>query len=329
MLLQLKGNIPITDELLDELAHASWFTSLDLRAGFHQIRMKPGEEYKTAFQTHMGMFEFRVMPFGLTGALGTFQAAMNSSLAPFLRKFVLVFFDDILIYSSTLTKHLQHLRMVFEVLLKDEWKIKLSKCSFAQTQISYLGHTISAQGVGTDPKKVQAITEWPTPANAKELRSFLGLAGYYKKFVKHFGIISKPLTELLKKNTIFIWTSEHAKSFAALQHALSHSPILVLPDFSKPFCIETDASDLGVGAVLMQDHHPIAYISKALGPKSQGLSTYEKEYLAILLAVQQWRAYLQHGEFLIYTDQKSLIQLSEQRLHTHWQHKVFSKLLGL
>ena len=237
MLLQLKGNIPITDELLDELAHASWFTSLDLRAGFHQIRMKPGEEYKTAFQTHMGMFEFRVMPFGLTGALGTFQAAMNSSLAPFLRKFVLVFFDDILIYSSTLTEHLQHLRMVFEVLLKDEWKIKLSKCSFAQTQISYLGHTISAQGVGTDPKKVQAITDWPTPTNVKELRSFLGLAGYYRKFVKRFGIISKPLTDLLKKNVVFIWNPDHAKSFAALQKALSPPQSCHYQIFLNPFAL--------------------------------------------------------------------------------------------
>jgi len=183
--------------------------------------------------------------------------------------------------------------------------------------------------MATDPNKISAISQWPTPTNVKELRSFLGLAGYYRKFVRHFGVISKPLTELLKKNVVFVWTSTHDKSFAALKSALCNSPVLALPDFSKQFSIETDASGYGVGAVLMQEGHPLAFISKALGPRSEGLSTYEKEYLAILLAVQQWRAYLQHGEFLILTDQKSLTQLSDQRIHTHWQQKVFTKLLGL
>lgn len=174
---------------------------------------------------------------------------------------------------------------------------------------------ISERGVATDPSKISAISQWPTPTNVKELRSFLGLAGYYRKFVRHFGVISKPLTELLKKNVVFVWTFTHDKSFAALKSALCNSPVLALPDFSKQFSIETDASGYGVGAVLMQEGHPLAFISKALGPRSQGLSTYEKEYLAILLAVQQWRAYLQHGEFLILTDQKSLTQLSDQRIH--------------
>lgn len=169
----------------------------------------------------------------------------------------------------------------------------------------------------------------PVPANAKELRSFLGLAGYYRKFVRNFGVICKPLTELLKKHSIFLWTSVHDKSFQALKTALCQAPVLALPDFGIPFSIETDASGYGIGAVLMQRGHPLAFISKALGPKSQGLSTYEKEYLAILMAVQQWRSYLQLGEFIIYTDQKSLCQLTEQRLHTHWQQKVFTKLLGL
>jgi len=204
----------------------------------------------------------------------------------------------------------------------------LSKCAFAQSQISYLGHVISEKGVATDPSKVSAVVQWPIPQNVKELRSFLGLAGYYRKFVKHYAMITKPLTEL-KKHAMFVWTSAHDKSFAAIKSALSTSPVLALPDFSKPFFLETDASGYGIGAVLMQNGHPLAFISKDLGPKSQGLSTYEKEYLAILLAVQQWRSYLQHGEFVIYTDQKSLTQLSEQRIHTHWQQKVFTKLLGL
>ncbi|WVZ81560.1 hypothetical protein U9M48_028917 [Paspalum notatum var. saurae] len=302
-----KYPVPVIDELLDELS---------------------GEEYKTAFQTHCGQFEFRVMAFGLTGAPGTFRLAMNTTLAPCLRHFALVFFDDILIYSPTFEDHLSHLRQVFELLDRDQWKVKMSKCSFALRQIGYLGHVISAQGVSTDPDKVSAIASWSSPTSAKELRSFLGLAGYYRKFVPHFGILSKPLHALLKKHAIFVWTSEQEHSFRALKYALCHTPVLALPNFDLPFAIETDACATGIGAVLLQQGHPLAYFSKALGPKSQGLSTYEKEYLAILMAVQQWRSYLQLREFIIFTDQRSLVQLTDQRLHTHWQQKVFSKLLG-
>lgn len=247
--IKCKYPVPIIDEFLDELSKASWFTCLDLRAGFHQIRLKPGKEYKTTFQTHFGQFEWRVMAFGLTGAHGTFQDAMNSTLAPYLRLFALVFFDDILIYNSSFEDHITHIRLVLELLAKDHWKVKLSKCTFAQRQIQYLGHIISEQGVGTDPSKISAIAQWPTLSNAKELRSFLGLAGYYRKFVKHFGIISKPLTKLLKKNVIFVWTTIHEKAFSTLKSSLCKSPVLALPDFSKPFAIETDACGVGVGAV--------------------------------------------------------------------------------
>jgi hypothetical protein len=193
----------------------------------------------------------------------------------------------------------------------------------------YLGHVISAAGVATDPSKVEAIRNWPSPSNVKELRSFLGLAGYYRRFVKHFAIIAKPLSDLLRKGVMYVWTSVHESAFATLQHCLSTAPVLSLPDFAKVFCIETDACHTGVGAVLLQEGHPLAFISKPLGPKTQGLSAYEKEYLAILVAVEQWRSYLLHGEFIIYTDQKSLIHLNEQRLNTPWQQKVFTKLLGL
>ena len=182
--------------------------------------------------------------------------------------------------------------------------------------MAYLGHIISGQGVATDPAKISAIVDWPVPPSIKELRSFLGLAGYYRKFVKHFAVIAKPLTSLLKKQVLFVWTQEHDAAFQQLKQALVSAPVLAMPDFSKTFCIETDASNSGVGAVLMQQGHPLAFISKALGPKIRGLSTYEKEYLAILIAVDQWRTYLQQAEFVIYTDQKSLVFLNEQRLNT-------------
>jgi hypothetical protein len=327
--LKSKYPVPIFDQLMDELAGASWFTNLDLRAGFHQIRLKPGEEFKTTFQTHTGHYEFRVMAFGLTGAPGSFQGAMNDTLAPGLRKFVIVFFGDILIYSKTYEDHLTHIRLVFEWLAKDQWFVKLSKCKFAQRSVCYLGHIISQEGIATDPSKVHAVVNWPVLSSAKELRSFLGLAGYYRKFVRNFGIIAKPLTDLLKKHSLFVWTTDHDASFSLLKEALSSAPILALPDFTKPFHIETDACGKGVGAVFTQEGHPLAFISKALCPRNQGLSTYEKEYLAILVAVDQWRHYLLQGKFYIHTDQRSLIHLNEQRLHTPWQQKVFTKLLGL
>lgn len=321
--------VPIIDEFLDELHGAAWFSTLDLRAGFHQIRMAPQDQHKTAFQTHHGQFEFRVMSFGLTGAPATFQGAMNKTLSSLLRKCVLVFFDDILVYSPTWEAHLHHLELVMQLLSNDQWQVKLTKCSFGRQEIAYLGHIISKTGVSTDPSKVSTVSTWPVPTNCKELRGVLGLAGYYRKFVRNFGVIARPLTSLLKKNTVFVWTAVHDEAFQALKHSLSTAPVLALPNFQKPFSIETDASGVGIGAVLQQEGHPLAFVSKALGVANMGLSTYEKEYLAILLAVDHWRAYLQHAEFLILTDHRSLSHLNAQRLHTPWQQKVFTKLLGL
>lgn len=321
--------MPIIDEILDELFGATVFSKLDHRSGYHQIRIKQGDEYKTAFQTHSGHYEYKVMSFGLTGAPATFQEFMNFVLQPLLRKCVVVFLDDVLVYSRSIEEHIQHLRQVFQLLKTHELHLKLSKCSFAKNKLEFLGHVISGQGVATDPSKIQIVKNWPTPENVKDVRSFLGMAGYYRKFVKGFGIISKALTNLLKKGQPFVWTYETQEAFEALKEALVSAPVLALPNFSKPFVIDTDASDKGIGDVLQHDGHPIAFISRALGPKNQCLSVYEKECLAILFAVDQWRAYIQHAEFLIRTDQKSLIHLEDQRLITPWQHKALTKLLGL
>jgi transposase InsO family protein len=324
-----KYPVPVIDELLDELAGSCWFSKLDLRAGYHQIRMAPGEEFKTAFSTHQGQYEFTVMAFGLTGAPATFLSAMNDTLKEFLRKFVLVFFDDILIYSTSYEKHLMHIDQVLNKLRENHWQVKMSKCVFAQTSIAYLGHVISSEGVSTDPAKVETVRDWPSPTSVKELRSFLGLSGYYRKFVKNYGVIAKPLTNLLRKGVVYAWTTDTECAFQTLKQALITAPVLSLPDFSKTFTVETDASDTGIGAVLTQDGHPLAFVSKALGPRTRGLSTYEKEHLAILMAVDHWRPYLQSGEFRIVTDQRSLSHLQNQHLHTTWQHKALTKMLGL
>lgn len=233
-----KYPVPVIEELLDELSGSYWFTKLDLRSGYHQIRMAAGEEYKTAFQTHSGHYEYKVMSFGLTGAPATFLGAMNDTLQPVLRKFVLVFFDDILIYSPDLETHLDHVKQVLQLLKQHKWKIKLSKCSFAQQQLSYLGHIIGVNGVATDPKKVEDVLNWEIPVNVKKLRGFLGLAGYYRKFVRDFGLISKPLTQLLKKGYPLCGQKRLTQHFNLLNKLLLLHPFWLCQIFKKPLWLK-------------------------------------------------------------------------------------------
>jgi len=222
----------------------------------------------------------------------------------------LVSLDDILIYSPTLELHEKHVQQVFDTLRANQLFLKLSKCSFAQHSLEYLGHIVSVDGVATDPSKTTAMLKWPKPTTVTELRGFLGLTGYYRKFVRNYGIIAKPLTQLLKKKN-FGWNDQADKAFITLKSAMMCTPVLALPNFTEPFTIETDACGDGIGAVLMQKGQPIAFLSKALGDKHQHLSIYEKEFLALIMAVERWRPYLQHQEFIIKTDHKSLAYLNE------------------
>lgn len=275
-------SLPTIDELLDELGNARVFSKLDLTSGFHQIRVAPQDIPKTAFRTHDGHYEYRVMPFGLCNAPSTFQATMNDIFRALLRKIVIVFFDDILVFSPTTEAHLDHLSQVFSILDEHRFHVKPSKCSFCKSQIAYLGHIVSAGTVAPDPSKIQGVLEWPTPKTIKSLRGFSGLSGFYRRFVRDYASLAHPLTSLLKKNA-FEWTSTAQQAFNALKTALATAPVLSLPDFSIPFVVQTDASGQAMGAVLLQGDHPIAYFSKLFCPRLSKASTYIRELHAITI----------------------------------------------
>jgi hypothetical protein len=289
--------------------------------------MLPEDIPKTAFRTHEGHYEFLVMPFGLTNAPSTFQALMNDVFRPFLRQFVLVFFDDILVYSRTIEDHLQHLHSVLEVLVQHNLFAKRSKCTFGVSEIEYLGHLISRKGVRVDPSKLEAMVTWPIPQSIQALRGFLGLTGYYRKFIRHYGSLAAPLTALLKKNA-FDWSPVATSSFEKLKAAMLTPPVLRLPDFTMPFVVECDVCGTGLGAVLMQDGHPLAFLSKALKGQALHLSTYEKELLSLVTAVQHWRPYLLGRTFTVRTDHQALCHLLDQRVGTVSQQRWVSKLFG-
>ncbi|WVZ94909.1 hypothetical protein U9M48_040738 [Paspalum notatum var. saurae] len=287
----------------------------------HTITLLPGS-------TPVNSKPYRYSPLHKDEIERQVKCLMNEIMEPFLRKFVLVFMDDILVYSSSLQQHVQHLRAVMLKLREHQFFLKPSKCSFAQPQIEYLGHIISQQGVAIDPSKTAAMQQWPVPTSATELRGFLGLTGYYRRFIKGYGLIARPLHNLLKKNA-FQWSVQAQEAFVALKQAMQEAPVLALPDFQEVFVVESDACALGIGAVLMQHNRSLAFLSKALGAKQQHLSIYEKEFLALIMAVEKWRPYLQRNEFIIRTDHRSLAYLTEQNLHSEMQRKAMARLMGV
>ncbi|KAM0975566.1 hypothetical protein ACFX13_018871 [Malus domestica] len=246
-----KYPLPRIDELFDQLVGAQYFSKIDLRSGYHQLRVREEDIPKTAFRTRYGLYEFVVMPFGLTNAPAAFMDLMNRLFRPYLDKFVIVFIDDILVYSKTREEHKTHLQIVLQTLLDNQLYAKKSKCAFWLSEVRFLGHVISGEGVSVDPSKIEAVLNWERPKNVFEIRSFLGLAGYYRRFVKDFFKIVTPLTSLTKKGVKFAWSEDCEYAFKELKTKLTTAPILVLPNGEDPYEIFTDASGQGLGAVLM------------------------------------------------------------------------------
>jgi hypothetical protein len=318
--------IPRLDDMLDELHGSCIFTKIDLKSGYHQIRMKEGDEWKTAFKTKYGLYEWLVMPFGLTNAPSTFMRLMNHALRAFLGRFVVVYFDDILVYSKSLDEHIDHLHCVLTVLRKEKLYANLKKCSFCLDKVVFLGFVVGAKGIAVDEEKVKAIKEWPTPKSITEVRSFHGLASFYRRFVKDFSTLAAPLTEIVKKSVGFKWGSEQDRAFIEIKERLCGAPLLALPDFSKTFEIECDASGIGIGAVLMQEKRPIAYFSEKLNGAALNYPTYDKELYALVRALETWQHYLWPKEFVIHTDHESLKHLKGQgklnRRHAQWMEFI-------
>nr|AAV31278.1 putative polyprotein [Oryza sativa Japonica Group] len=301
-----KYPLPRIDDLFDQLKGATVFSKIDLRSGYHQLRIKEEDIPKTAFTTRYGLFECTVMSFGLTNAPAFFMNLMNKVCMEYLDKFVVVFIDDILIYSRTKEEHKEHLRLALEKLREHQLYAKFSKCEFWLSEVKFLGHVISAGGVAVDPSNVESVTNWKQPKTVSEIRSFLGLAGYYRRFIENFSKIAKPMTRLLQKDVKYKWSEECEQSFQELKNRLISAPILILPDPKKGFQVYCDASKLGLGCVLMQDGKVVAYASRQLRPHEKNYPTHDLQLAAVVHALKIWRHYLFGTRTEVYTDHKSL-----------------------
>lgn len=305
-----KYPIPNINEILDKLGKCNYFSTLDLASGFHQIEMDPKSIAKTAFSVDAGHYEYLRMPFGLKNAPSTFQRVMDNILKDLVGKCCLVYLDDIIIYSTSLQEHLESLEKVLTKLKESNLKIQIDKSDFLRKEIAFLGHIVSTDGVKPNPDKIQAIQKFPIPKTQKDIKSFLGLLGYYRKFIKDFAKLVKPLTVCLKKDNKIELTEEYIKTFETCKDILTNDPILQYPDFSKPFNLTTDASNFAIGAVLSQgpigSDRPICYASRTLSSSETNYSTIEKELLAIVWATKYFRPYLFGRKFKIITDHKPL-----------------------
>jgi len=305
--------LPNITDILDQLGNAKYFSVLDLASGFHQIPMDPKDAPKTAFSTPYGHYQFKRMPFGLKNAPATFQRLMDNVLSGLQGNELFVYMDDIVIYARSLKEHEVKFNRLMARLREANLKLQPDKCEFLRKEVAYLGHIISEEGVKPDPHKIKAVINFPAPRNPKNIKQFLGLVGYYRRFIPQFSKIAKPLTDLLKKNRPFKWELSQTNAFNILRESLCSEPILQYPDFTQPFILTTDASGYAIGGVLSQGKIgkdlPISYVSRILNKAEQNYSTIEKECLAIVYCTNHFRPYLYGRKFTIVTDHKPLVWL--------------------
>ncbi|GJV81639.1 putative reverse transcriptase domain-containing protein [Tanacetum coccineum] len=305
--------LPRIDDLFDQLQGSSIYSKIDLRSGYHQLRVREEDIPKTAFRTRYGHYEFQVMSFGLTNAPAVFMDLMNRVCKPYLDKFVIVFIDDILIYSKSKKEHEEHLRQILKLLKKEELYAKFSKCEFWISRVQFLGHVIDCRGIHVDPAKIESIKDWASPKTPTEIRQFLGLAGYYRRFIEGFSKIAKTMTKLTQKGVKFDWGDKQEAAFQLLKQKLCSAPILALPEGSEDFIAYCDASKKGLGAVLMQREKVISYASRQLKIHEKNYTTHDLELGAVVFALKIWRHYLYGTKCTVFTDHKSLQHILDQK----------------
>ncbi|GKB36427.1 putative reverse transcriptase domain-containing protein [Tanacetum coccineum] len=313
--LTIKNHYPLPriDDLLDQLQGACCFSKIDLRSGYHQLRVQEEDIPKTTFRTQYGNFEFTVMPFGLTNAPTIFIDLMNCVCKSYLDKFVIVFIDDILIYSKSEEEHEVHLKTILDLLKKDKLYAKFSKCEFWLKEVQFLGHVVNRDGIHVDPSKVESVKNWKNPESPTEIGSILGLAAYYRRFIKNFSKIAKPLTILTQKNKAYVWGEEQEEAFCILKEKLCNVPLLALPDGPNDFVVYCDASNQRFECVLMQRGKVIAYASRQLKIHEKNYNIHDLELGVVVFALKIWRHYLYGTKSVIYTDHKSLQYIFDQK----------------
>ncbi|GJS63069.1 putative nucleotidyltransferase, ribonuclease H [Tanacetum coccineum] len=305
--------LPRIDDLFDQLQGSSVYSKIYLRSGYHQLRVQDADIPKTAFKTRYGHYEFQVMPFGLTNAPVVFMDLMNRVCKPYLDKFVIVFIDDILIYSKSKQEHEEHLKQILELLKKEELYAKFSKCEFWLPKVQFLGHVIDSEGIHVDPAKIESIKDWASPKTPMKIHQFLGLTGYYRRFIEGFLKIAKPMTKLTQKSVKYDWGEKEEAAFQLLKQKLCSVPILALPKGSKNFVIYCDASHKGLGTVLMQREKVIAYASRQLKIHEKNYTTHDLELGAVVFSLKIWRHYLYGTKCVVFTDHKSLHHILDQK----------------
>jgi len=298
--------LPRIDDLMDQLVGAEVLSKIDLRSGYHKIRVNAEDVSKTAFKTRYGHYEYSLMPFGVTNAPGVFMEYMNKIFHPYLDQFMVVFIDDILVYSKSDEEHAEHLRIVLQVLKEKQLFTKLSKCEFWLREVSFLGHVILKGGIAVDPSKVDAVMQWESTKSVFEVRSFLGLVGFYRRFIEGFSKLALPLTQLTRKGKTYVWDAKCENSFLELKKRLTSAPVLILPNPKESFVVCCDASKMGLDGVLMQNRQVVAYASRQLKVHEKNYLTHDLELAAVVFVLKIWRHYLYGSKFEVFSDHKSL-----------------------